>query len=106
MILMMAFCLPVTAKAASGSLQLSALSETVSKGSQVMLETVDPYSPEFAPFRIPQFDEQKKLPVMQDTDGTVGYAISDIEVEKKLGTVDAALDSILAIQNSLMGGNV
>ena len=35
MILMMAFCLPVTAKAASGSLQLSALSETVSKGSQV-----------------------------------------------------------------------
>ena len=32
---MMAFCLPVTAKAASGSLQLSALSETVSKGSQV-----------------------------------------------------------------------
>lgn len=78
----------------------------VSKGSQVMLETVDPYSPEFAPFRIPQFDEQKKLPVMQDTDGTVGYAISDIEVEKKLGTVDAALDSILAIQNSLMGGNV
>ena len=43
---------------------------------------------------------------MQDTDGTVGYAISDIEVEKKLGTVDAALDSILAIQNSLMGGNV
>lgn len=77
----------------------------VSKGSQVMLETVDPYSPEFAPFRIPQFDEQKKLPVMQDTDGTVGYAISDIEVEKKLGTVDAALDSILAIQNSLIGGN-
>jgi len=35
LILMMAFCLPVTAKAASGSLQLSALSETVSKGSQV-----------------------------------------------------------------------
>ena len=33
LILMMAFCLP--AKAASGSLQLSALSETVSKGSQV-----------------------------------------------------------------------
>ena len=77
----------------------------VSKGSQVMLETVDPYSPEFAPFRIPQFDEELRLPVMKDEDGQTGYAISDIEVEKKLGTVDAALDSILAIQNSLMGGN-
>ena len=77
----------------------------VSKGSQVMLETVDPYSPEFAPFRIPQFDEELRLPVMKDEDGQTGYAISDIEVEKKLGTVDAALEAILAIQNSLMGGN-
>lgn len=77
----------------------------VSKGSQVMLETVDPYSPEFAPFRIPQFDEELRLPVMKDEDGQTGYAISDIEVEKKLGTVDAALEAILAIQNSLIGGN-